>query len=593
MEITASTIPGMFRERVSLSKDKIAHKYKKGGAWVDVTWGEYGKEVELIARGLISLGLKSGQKVALLSRTRVEWSYADLAIMCAGGITIPIYPSNTPEQAGYIIRDSESVLIFVEDASQLDKVKAAWKDLPVLNKAIVFEGPDEEENILSLDMLIKRGREVNVEELNKRIAAIKPDDEATYVYTSGTTGPPKGVVQTHLNHVSIVRSIISIGDVEPDDMDLFFLPLAHSFARCQQFSDIYAGITTAYAESIDKVADNIKEVSPTMMPAVPRIFEKIYTRIQTTAAEGSPLKRRIFDWAVDVGREYSLCLQNKTPIPFILGLKRAVAYQLVFKKLMEGLGGRIRFFISAGAPLSKEIAEFFHAAGILILEGYGLTESCPALTINRLEGYKFGSVGQAIPGVELKIAEDGEILGRGPNVARGYFKRPEDTKEVFYDDGWLYTGDIGYMDEDGFLFITDRKKDIIVTSGGKNIAPQNLENILKVDPLISQVMVYGDRRKYLVALITLDPEESLRIAKESGIKESSIEKLANSPKMLERVQNTVDDMNSSLPSYETIKHFTIVPEDFTQENGMLTPTLKVKRKEVSRRYQKIIDSLYE
>lgn len=468
MELTASTIPSIFQERVRLSRGKIAHKYKKKGRWVDVTWGEYREVADSIALGLISLGLKPGQKVALLSLTRVEWSYADMAIMCAGGITIPIYPSNTPEQAAYIIRDSESVFVFVEDNLQLNKVKAVWNELPHLKKAIVFEGSEEKNgNVLSLTKLRKQGENVEPAELDKRIANIKPEDEATYVYTSGTTGPPKGVIQTHLNHVSIVRSIVSIGDVELDDMDFFFLPLAHSFARCEQFSDIYSGITTAYAESIDKVTDNIKEVSPTIMPAVPRIFEKVYTRIKTTAAEGSAAKKAIFEWAIGVGREYSRCLQEKMPIPKYLKLKRSVANKLVFKKLLKSLGGKIRFFISAGAPLSKEIAEFFHAAGILILEGYGLTESSPALTLNRLKNYKFGSVGQAIPGVELKIAEDGEILAQGPNIAKGYFKKPEDTKEVFSDDGWLHTGDIGRIDEDGFLFITDRKKDIIVTSAFK------------------------------------------------------------------------------------------------------------------------------
>jgi long-chain acyl-CoA synthetase len=380
--------------------------------------------------------------------------------------------------------------------------------------------------------------------------------------------------------------------IEGGDTHLLFLPLAHSFGRLESFIGVHRGLTTAFAENIDKLRDNLPEVKPHFICSVPRVFEKVYAGVLAKAEAGSPVKRKIFHWAVGVGREVSKLQQARKPVPTGLAFKHRLAHKLVFSKLHAALGGRLRFAVSGGAPLSKEIAEFFHAAGILILEGYGLTETCPSLTFNRLDNFKFGSVGQAQPGIEIKIAPDGEILGRGPNIAKGYFKKPEATAEVFLPDGWFATGDIGRLDGDGFLYITDRKKDLIVTAGGMNIAPQNIENLLKGDPFISQAMVHGDKRPYPVALLTLNPEELAKFAKDQGILDTDPASLARHPKVVERVSRIVEERNGELQSYAKIKKFTILPSDFTVENGLLTPTLKVKRKIITDKHRELLDSLY-
>jgi long-chain acyl-CoA synthetase len=412
------------------------------------------------------------------------------------------------------------------------------------------------------------------------------------VYTSGTTGPPKGVVQTHGNHVAALVASKASTPVQEGWVHLLFLPLAHSFARLESFLGVAHGLTTAFAENLDKLRDNLPETRPHFICSVPRVFEKVYAGVLAKAEAGSPIKKKIFHWAVGVGREVSKLQQARKPVPAGLAFKHRLAHKLVFSKLHAALGGRLRFAVSGGAPLSKEIAEFFHAAGILILEGYGLTETCPSLTFNRLDNFRFGSVGQAQPGVEVKIAPDGEILGRGANIATGYFKKPEATAEVFLPDGWFATGDIGRLDDDGFLYITDRKKDLIVTAGGMNIAPQNIENLLKGDPFISQAMVHGDRRPYPVALLTLNPEELAKFAKEQGILDTDPASLVRHPKVLERVSRIVEARSGELQSYAKIKKFSILPADFTVENGLLTPTLKVKRKVITDKHRELLDSLY-
>jgi long-chain acyl-CoA synthetase len=392
--------------------------------------------------------------------------------------------------------------------------------------------------------------------------------------------------------MATLESAAKMSGIVAGDTHLLFLPLAHSFGRLESFIGVHRGLLTAFAENIDKLRDNLPEVKPNFICSVPRVFEKVYAGVLAKADAGSPLKKRIFNWAVGVGREVSKLQQARQPIPAGLALKHRIAHRLVFAKLHEALGGRLRFAVSGGAPLSKEIAEFFHAAGILILEGYGLTETCPSLTFNRLEHFKFGSVGQAQPGIEIKIAPDGEILGRGANIAKGYFKKPEATAEVFRPDGWFATGDIGRVDEEGFLYITDRKKDLIVTAGGMNIAPQNIENLLKGDPFISQAMVHGDKRPYPVALITLNPEELAKFAKEQGILDTDPASLARHPKVVERVSRIVEERNAELQSYAKIKKFSILPADFTIDNGLLTPTLKVKRKIITDKHRELLDSLY-
>ncbi|MBI2891202.1 MAG: long-chain fatty acid--CoA ligase [Nitrospirae bacterium] len=591
-ELQGKTIPAIFRERVNKSGPKTAQHYKRAGGWETKTWLEVRQIADEIALGLMALGVKEREAVAILSASRAEWVWCDVAIMSAGGVTIPIYPSSTPEQVAYILNDSESVAVIAENTAQLEKLQAVRDQLKTVKHVIAIEDR-KGKGVKSLDEVREAGRSGDLKALEKRIQAIKPDDLATIVYTSGTTGLPKGVMQSHTNHVSMAKMLATIGDFREGDSNLLFLPLAHSFARSEEYAGIYLGYETWFAESIDKVADNLGESRPTIFASVPRVYEKVYAKVQAGAAE-SPVKKKIFDWALTVGRQVSQKVQKKESVPVGLALQQKLAHKLVFSKLHARLGGRIRFCISGGAPLSREIAEFFHAAGILVIEGYGLTETCPALTINRLEEFRFGSVGKPIPGVEIKIAEDGEILGRGPNIALGYYKLADETKQAFLEDGWFATGDIGEFDPDGFLRITDRKKDLIKTAGGKYVAPQYVENLLKAkDPLISQAMVHGDKRPFCSALIALNAEELKPFLKGAGLNDSAgLSEAAREPKVVERIQASVNAVNAKLGSWEQVKKFALVPEDFTQENGMLTPTLKVRRKEVTRKYESVLDSMY-
>jgi len=537
--------------------------------------------------------------VGILSTSRAEWVQADFAIFSAGCITIPVYPTYPPDLIQYIVNDAGVKTLIVEDPTQLAKVLEVDAAMPGLEQIVImhgYEGREPSPRIVTWEALRRLGREkaetLKVE-LASRVDGIKREDIATIVYTSGTTGPPKGVVQTHGNHLSALESADQTTSIAEGEVHLLFLPLAHSFARLESFIGVHGGLCTAFAENIDKLRENLPETRPHFICSVPRVFEKVYAGAMARAEGGSLVKRKIFHWAVAVGKEVSRLKQANRPVPTGLAVKYRLAEKLVFSRMQAALGGRLRFAVSGGAPLSREIAEFFHAAGILILEGYGLTETCPVLTNNRMDAFKFGSVGKPLPGVDVKIAADGEILGRGGNIAKGYFKKADATREVFLDDGWFATGDIGRFDEDGFLFITDRKKDLIVTAGGMNIAPQNIENLLKGDPFISQVMVHGDRRPYPVALITLNPEELAKFARAQGIMASDPSVLAKHPKVLERVQRTVDHKNSELQSYAKIKKFAILPDDFTVENGALTPTLKVKRKVISERHRPVLDALYQ
>jgi long-chain acyl-CoA synthetase len=589
----------MFWNRVEKSAGAPAQKFKQRGTWKTLTWREVGDVVREVAAGLVALGRRPGDAVAILSTSRAEWVQADFAIFSTGCVTIPIYPTYPPDLIQYIVNDAGVKTLIVEDPTQLAKVLEVDAAMPGLEQIVTiqgYEGKEPSPRIFTWDALRRLGREQGhalKTELAGRVDGIKPGDIATIVYTSGTTGPPKGVVQTHGNHLSALESAAQTTSIAEGHVHLLFLPLAHSFARLESFIGVHRGLCTAFAESIDKLRENLPETQPHFICSVPRVFEKVYAGAMARAEGGSPIKRKIFNWAVGVGKEVSRLKQANRPVPPGLALKYKVAEKLVFSKMQAALGGRLRFAVSGGAPLSREIAEFFHAAGILILEGYGLTETCPVLTNNREDAYKFGSVGKPMPGVEVKLAADGEILGRGGNIAKGYFKKADATREVFLEDGWFATGDIGRFDEDGFLFITDRKKDLIVTAGGMNIAPQNIENLLKGDPFISQVMVHGDRRPYPVALITLNPEELAKFAREQGIMAGDPSVLAKHPKVIERVQRTVDHKNSELQSYAKIKKFAILPEDFTVENGALTPTLKVKRKVISERHRPALDALYQ
>ncbi len=589
-------IPQMFFARAASRGQRPAQLVKQGGVWQALSWQAMSDNVRNIAKGLLTLGLQAGDRVALLAHSRAEWVQCDLGIMAAAGITVPVYPSLLPEQVAYILHNAEATLACVDTPAQLEKLLQVRAELPALRHIVLMEGqpPHADPGIVSLQELMTQGAAAppHTAQLDERLRGLTPDHEATYVYTSGTTGPPKGVVQTHGNHLFMVQSCGAIIAAQEGDVNLLFLPLAHSFARLEAFLGLYVGLTTAFAESIDALAENMREVRPMLVFSVPRVYEKIYARVQAAGNSGAPLKRALFQWCVGIGRQVSTLQQRRQPIPAGLRLRQRLAHQLVFKKLHQTVGGRLRYFVSGGAPLAQDITEFFHAAGMLILEGYGLTETCPALTANRYDQYKFGTVGTAIPGVELRLAADGEIVARGPNIAKGYYKRPEATAEVFLEAGWFATGDIGEIDPEGFLRITDRKKDLLVTAGGKNIAPQNLENLLKADPYISQAMVYGDRRPYLTALLTLDLDETCRYARAHGIAADTAPALAAHPQIHQLIAARVAQINQQLAAYETIKKFIIAPTDFTPESGELTPTLKVKRKVVTQMYQEQLDRLY-
>ena len=591
------TLAHVFWSRVEASGDAPAHRFKHEGQWRTLTWRQVGDLVREVALGLLVLGRQKGDAVALLSSSRAEWVQADFAILSAGCVTIPVYPSYTAEQLAYIVNDSGARTLIVEDPLQLAKAIERRAKMENLAQIVVIYGfTGQEPSVHTWEELRRLGRE-HAQPLQRvradRLTAISPEDVATIVYTSGTTGPPKGVVQTHANHLATLRAAGQVAGIGPGDIHLLFLPLAHSFARMEAFLGPYVGLTTAFAESLERVPENLREIGPHFICSVPRVFEKVHAKILASVDAGSPLKKKIFHWAATVGRQVSQLRQARRLIPVGLRLKHRLAHWLVFAKLHHALGGRLRFANSGGAPLAREIAEFFHAAGILVLEGYGLTETCPALTFNRADRFKFGSVGQPLPGVELRIASDGEILARGPNVAtQGYFKKPEATVEAFEPDGWFHTGDIGRIDAEGFLFITDRKKDLIVTAGGMNIAPQNVENLLKGDPFISHVLVYGDRRPYPVALITVSPEELVKFAREQDIPAAEAAALAQHAKVIERVGRIVTEKNSQLQSYARIKRFAVLAADFTQEGGELTPTLKIRRKVVVEKYHEVITSLY-
>jgi long-chain acyl-CoA synthetase len=590
------TLARMFWARVERGGAAPAQRFKRGGTWQTLSWRELGQITREVALGLLALGRQRGEAVGVLASSRAEWVQADFAIFSTGCRTIPIYPSYPPDLIQYIVNDAGIKTLIIEDPAQLAKVVEVRGQMDGLDQVIVMEGYQGKEPwVMTWEALRQLGRdraEALKAELAGRVADGKPDDVATIVYTSGTTGPPKGVVQTHGNHVFMLKSSEQTLRVKEGEVHLLFLPLAHSFGRLESFAGIYRGLTTAFAESIDKLRENLPEIQPHFICSVPRVFEKVYAGALARAEAEHGLKKKIFFWALGVGKKVSKLKQARQPVSGALALQYKIADGLVFSKMRAALGGRLRFAVSGGAPLSREIAEFFHAAGILILEGYGLTETCPSLTFNRAEHFKFGTVGQAQPGVELKIAPDGEILGRGPNIAKGYFKKPDATAEVFLPDGWFATGDIGVIDAEGFLTITDRKKDLIVTAGGINIAPQNIENLLKGDPFISQAMVHGDRRAFPVALITLNPEELEKFAKAQGILNQDPKSLAKDPKVVERVSRIVEAKNAELQSYAKIKKFVILPEDFTVENGRLTPTLKVKRKVITEEHKEELESLY-
>jgi long-chain acyl-CoA synthetase len=570
----------------------LRYKDQASGAWIDVSYPELGQTVKELSLGLQDIGIEPHDKVGILCNTRPEWTYSDFAILCAGATVVPIYQTNSPEECQYVLEHSESKAVVVEDAEQLAKLRQVRHLLPNLEHVIAI-GPVDGEDTISMDSLRERGRSRSDSDFQERVAAVQPLDVATYIYTSGTTGPPKGCVIDHANWRFMLDTAEEEGVLVEDEVTYLFLPLAHAFARLIQLLSTDVGGTLVYWERDPlKIIPNLAEVKPTYFPSVPRIFEKIYGAAIGQVGKASPIKRAIFWWAIRTGRKVrDLERQGKEPGP-ILRREYAFADKQVLSKVRNLFGGKIKQAVTGAAPIAHEILEFFYACGVLVLEGWGMTETSTGATINRHDDFKFGSVGKPFPGVEIKIAPDGEILTRGPNIFRGYYKNPKATEETIVD-GWLHTGDLGHIDEDGFLYITGRKKDIIITAGGKNITPANLENGLKQNQYISQAVVYGDRRPYLTALITLDAEEVSNFGKEHGWDTADTAELSRRPEIEEIVQRAVDEVNSKVARVEQIKKFTILPHDITQETGELTPTLKVKRNVVYEKYAKEYDRLYE
>jgi long-chain acyl-CoA synthetase len=569
-----------------------AQRYKSGEEWVDVSYTELGEAVKEVALGLIDLGIEPGEKVSILAHTRPEWTQACFGILTAGGVLVTIYQTNSPEESQYVLHHSDSRAVFAEDAQQLAKVREVRDQCPELRHVIVLdaEGVDLRDDAISLDDLRERGRGRDESEWEARYEAVTPEDMCLYIYTSGTTGPPKGCLLTHANYRAITDSVARQSVLEGGDVSYLFLPLAHAFAILIQFGSFDLGVTVAYWSRDPKmIIADIAQLSPTYFPSVPRMFEKIYT-LATGAVEDKEQLRQ----AVQVGVKVRTMRLEGKEVPPELQAAFDQAEEKLFKNVRGLFGQNIRECVTGAAPIAPEILEFFFACGVPVMEGYGMTETSTSATVNRPEakGFRFGSVGKPMDGVEVKIADDNEVLIKGPNIFQGYYKNEKAT-DAALEGEWLHTGDLGRLDEDGFLFITGRKKDIIITAGGKNITPANLENGLKQNRWISQAVVVGDRRPYLIALLTLDPEEAPALAESLGIEEASIESLRTNEKVLAEIQKAVDEVNSHVGPVEQLKRFEILDHDLSQETGELTPTLKVKRNVVHDKFAGVIDEVYD
>jgi long-chain acyl-CoA synthetase len=584
----------IWQSRVREFADRAAFRFRRDDVWQSLTWRQADQAAREIAAGLLSLGLERGDRVALLCETRLEWLLCDVAIALAGLVSVPIYPSSTTEQCGFIVEDSGARAVIAENAAQTAKLATLRAKLPWLHTLCVEEttnapgaGIEAARSLANLRQAGAAWLAAHPDELEKQASAVQPSDCFTIIYTSGTTGQPKGVVLSHANLVASCESAVRAFDLRPDDVQYLFLPLAHVLGREIEWAPIIVGSEVAFAASLARIKYDLAEVRPTFMAGVPRIFEKLYSAVQAGTQQGSRIKRGLVHWAFGVAARRSAAIRAKQAVSLVLRLAFAVADKLVLSKLRKRLGlDRCRFLISGGAPLSREIAEFFHGAGLLILEGYGLTETTAAAFVNRWNHFRLGTVGPAIDVIESKLASDGEIFLRGPSVFSAYYRNPEATAEAFDAEGWFHTGDIGVL-EDGFLRIVDRKKDIIITAGGKNVAPQKLENALKAhSPLFSQVVVFGDRRSHCVALVT--PSEPA--VRQFGA--GDVAKAAASPELYAAVDKAIAEVNATLASYETVKNFAILPADFGEASGELTPSLKVKRDVVAGKFASTIASLY-
>jgi long-chain acyl-CoA synthetase len=566
---------------------------KADGRWVPLSTAEVGERIRSIALGLRELGAAKGDKLVILSENRPEWPMVDFANLCLGGVTVPVYTSLMPDQIRYIVEDAEASIVVCSGLALWGRLAAVKGQLSRVRHFIVMDGPAPEGALLLADVM-ERGLAVAAgrPELFEALAAdVRPGDLASIIYTSGTTGVPKGVLLTHGNFASNIKTMTELVEFNARDTVLSFLPLSHVLERMTTFAFLSKGCTIAYAESVETVAENLLEVRPQIMVSVPRLFDKIYAKVMDAVLAGSGLKKKIFFWALKTGKKFSACRIEGRPAPALLRLRNGLARKIVFGKILAKTGGRVRFFVSGGAPLSKDIAEFFFAIGITVLEGYGLTETSPVLAVNTFEALRPGTVGKPIPGIDLKIAADGEIVVRGPNVMSGYFKKEAETREVLVD-GWLHTGDIGHIDKDGFLVITDRKKDLIITAGGKNVAPQPIENLLKTAPVVANAVVIGGNRKFIAALVVPDFDKLVAHAKANNIPFASRRELVLKPEAVAFVMAGIEKATASLAPFERVKKIALLDRDFEIESGEITPTLKVRRSIVEAKYKDIIDGLY-
>jgi long-chain acyl-CoA synthetase len=589
MEIR-DTIPRQFLACVESFHRPDAFRYKQNGAWVDVAHRDVLERVHALALGLRDLKLAKTDRVALLSENRLEWAIADLGIQFAGGVTVPIYPTLIPSQVEYILRDADIRIAFVSSQAQAAKIAALRSQLPILERVIAFDNDAAGNGVESFEQVLTRGRALTSSTSATDMAAeMAPTDWASIVYTSGTTGEPKGVILTHRNFMSNVRMCLDAFAIGPKDVYLSVLPLSHVFERTVSYTMMTAGAPIAYSESIETAMTNLKEIRPTVVCFVPRIYEKFYDAIHHMVEGSSSVRRGLFNWGVKVGTA-AVNAKGRRWNPF-LRLQHRIALVIVFKRIRDRVGGRVRFFISGSAPLARDIIEFFHAAGLPVLEGYGLTETAPVATVNTLEHFRFGTVGRPLKGMEVRIESDGEIVLRGDNVMQGYLKKADDTAAVL-KNGWFYTGDIGELDAEGYLRITDRKKDLIATAGGKKVAPQPIESLLKHNPMIAEAVMVGNGRPYITMLIVPNYPRLDVWATHGGVDAADRDALIASPEVKKLYQGIVDTANSTLAQYERIKSFTLLEDELTTASGALTPTLKVRRKIVEEKFREKIDAMY-
>jgi long-chain acyl-CoA synthetase len=585
----SSTLADLLPLSARLYGDAPAVCFKQGGEWLERSFAEVEETVRALSLGLIELGVGKGDKVSILANTRPEWTYVDFAALSAGAVVVPIYQTNSPEECQYVLENSDAKVVVVEDDEQLAKIREVRDRLPLLEHVVLMTGSSED--TISLDELAQRGAGRSTAEWEERWRSVAPSDVCTFIYTSGTTGPPKGCIISHGNYRAMLDMVNTTSVIEEEDVAYLYLPLAHSFALLIQFGSFDLGTTIAYWErDPQKILPNLAELKPTYFPSVPRIFEKIYTAATSAIEKEGGLKKAIFEWSIAVGEKMRAAERNGNKPGFLLRKQYAFADKRVLSKIRGLFGGNLRLAVSGAAPINPDILRFFDAAGVLVLEGWGMTETSTAATVSTPEEFKVGTIGKPFPGCEVKIAEDGEILVKGPNVFQGYYKNEQATRETIVD-GWLHTGDIGEIDEDGFIRITGRKKDIIITAGGKNITPANLENEIKQHPLVSQCVVVGDRKPYLVALVTLDPEDAVAYAKEHSLPEDP-EQLALNDAVRAAIEAHVEKINEKFARVEQVKKIAILPHDLSQESGELTPTLKVKRAVVAEKHHDEIEALY-